>query len=535
MSHRLDKGFENLVGGSIASADEAAYAAHEAAFKHKAEPNRRQYSQAVRPATSSFSMRRAWTWFLWVSAMVVLAVFTREHGAAGVLAGSLLVVLAALPSMARLKVDPLDAPGLYGLVSAMFFGVTSLFWLGDPVNPPPGIVQEDVSHALPLVAIGLLAFGVGARLVGPARPRPRLKVPSDSVSPRTLIGFLVLSAIGTVVGFAVGASGYQIDAGARSDRVLAISQVFTQFATIGSLVVLAGALAQFGSQRQLRPGLLMLLVGVEVVVGFAAGFKGMALLPVILTGLAYVSCRGRVPWRALALTAVFTLVVLIPANGIYRLQIQNAANYPDQSVSTIALYSLGYAGSRFRHIDGVSLIDARTPELYAYGSGRRYLYLPALVLIPRALWVSKPVLDDGQEFSHTYWEIPTDRRTSTPITPVGDLLRNFGIVAVPIGMLIWGAVIGAFAALARRLRSPRAEMVYLLGLIAWVVNVESDLPQLVAGASKTMLVAVLVAALMMPGRGGAAGHERIGRWVRSRLRPRSADQARGLSATDMQL
>ena len=476
------------------------------------------YADDVSPDGSKVDGPGRAFWVVWALSIVGLALAADGGGPAAIVAGSVLVILATLPLLLRLRVDRLDAPGLYGLATAIFFGGVSLLWIGNPMYPPPGVERADVAQALRLVAFGALAFAVGARLMGGPRPRALLRMPPGVVSPRVLVGFLIVSTVITVAGFAVGASGYQVDAGARSSRILAVSQLVSQFATIGSVVVLAAAMRAFGSQAPRARRLLAVVVAVQVVIGFIAGFKGMSVLPVLLTGLAYVTCTGRLPVRALAITGAFTIFVLIPANYVYRVNLRNDPAFPDPTVTSVLFDSTAYVGSRFRHIDHVALIDARTPEMFAYGSGNRYLHLPALVLVPRAVWTEKPILDDGQEFSHSYWEIPNDQRTSTPLTQPGDLLRNFGVAGIGVGLLAWGLVVGGFGALLSRIRSPRAEAVYLLGLVVWVVNLETDIPQLVAGAAKTMLVATVAAGLLLPGRGGRPGYLQIRDVLRRRAR-----------------
>src|SRR3954469_21571197 len=121
--------------------------------------------------------RPARTWIAGLAACAAsLAIALSAEGDAGVWAACALVLVVCAPLAARLRRDPLDAPGIYALLSGLCYGLMSLSWLGDlPPVPAPGIGQDDVRDALVLVACGLAAFGVAARFAaGPVRPRPPL-------------------------------------------------------------------------------------------------------------------------------------------------------------------------------------------------------------------------------------------------------------------------------------------------------------------------------------------------------------------------
>lgn len=58
--------------------------------------------------------------------------------------------------------------------------------------------------------------------------------------------------------------------------------------------------------------------------------------------------------------------------------------------------------------------------------------------IPRLFWNDKPVASEPRKYSDLYFNFGEN---SFPITPIGDLLRNFGPIGVPIGMLLFGIVL----------------------------------------------------------------------------------------------
>jgi hypothetical protein len=62
-------------------------------------------------------------------------------------------------------------------------------------------------------------------------------------------------------------------------------------------------------------------------------------------------------------------------------------------------------------------------------------------LVPRVVWKEKPVSSDPRKFSDLYFNFGEN---SFAITPFGDLLRNYGIAGVPLGMMIIGIFLRLF-------------------------------------------------------------------------------------------
>lgn len=58
--------------------------------------------------------------------------------------------------------------------------------------------------------------------------------------------------------------------------------------------------------------------------------------------------------------------------------------------------------------------------------------------IPRIIWPDKPVASEARKYSELYFNFGEN---SFAITPMGDLLRNFGLIGVPLGMLILGMIL----------------------------------------------------------------------------------------------
>jgi hypothetical protein len=444
------------------------------------------------------------------------------EGPWGVILGVLLVIGTGVPLLLRLRANRLDGPGLYALITVAFLGVTSLGWLGDPKDAGPGLDQADVASALVFVAAGLVMFTIGARLVaGPVRRPPLLAFPARLAPSRLalIVAFLV-ALLGTLLGLATHTYGYLAAEGSAS-AFGGLTQAITFLAAFGGLVVLATALTYFGASERGLLWPLVCFVGIETAIGFFIGVKGAALQPLLFVALAFLRSRGKVPWLRIGVVAVLTLTLLVPINDVYRKSLRNDNETPRQALtgavsghtavssthSVKAAYD--YIFTRFRLVDSVALITRRTPRTFPYADGSRYWSLPALIVVPRVLWPEKPAIDDAAKFSHTYYEIPSDINTSTPITQGGDLFRNFGLVGLLGGLLAWGMVIGGWQRAYERRRSPRWEMVYLYTLVYFVTYVESDLPNLIATAAKTLPLVALAAWLLLPGRDSPPGYHRL--------------------------
>lgn len=469
------------------------------------------------------SERRRTLSVLMLPLAALLAALALSSGRMAVMGGVALVGLAAAPTLARLRSEPLDAPGLYAAATFLTFGVTGLAWLGTPEGPGPGLDQAEVGRALAVVALGIAAFGGGARLAGPDRPSSR---PAVGATPRlgVLATAYAVALVAIGAGFVLGTYGYVADVGAGQS-----AGAWTSFvAATGSVTILAVALAWLTSRERRFGVLLVALLLVQVPIGFVAGVKGESLIAPVLVGLAYVLYRRRIPWKAAATGVAVTFFVLVPANEAYRISLRSPGGAsagtiahlltdpglyrPDRSVDN----AVAYGFTRFRHIDHVALVVRYTPEEFAFGDGSHYYLLPLFVFVPRAVWSDKPVLDVAAQFSRTYWQIPPSIRTSQPVTQVGDLFRNFGLLGVAAGLFVWGILLSLWTRFWRMRRSPRLDLVYLYAMVVGVLYVESDLPFIIATTARSLPLAAVLGWLLLPGRAGEPGYVTLRRRLRLR-------------------
>ena len=88
----------------------------------------------------------------------------------------------------------------------------------------------------------------------------------------------------------------------------------------------------------------------------------------------------------------------------------------------------------------VSTYEQLRPYEESYGLDNNIWKDTTTFFIPRVIWPDKPVASEPRRYSDLYFNFG---ESSFVITPMGDLLRNFGIVGVPIGMLLLGIILRA--------------------------------------------------------------------------------------------
>jgi hypothetical protein len=457
---------------------------------------------------SRLAVRKLGAWLLATGFVAVLAV--RAGGMLGLSAAIALVVCVSVPQLWRLRQDLLDAPALYVASSVLLFGVMSLSWMGTPFNPPPGVSPADVTKALVMVSAALLCFSIGALTAGPARTR-RSRATSGTVrSPGFLVGLFVVGLAATTAGLATGAVGYRADL-TRAEGVSAAAEPLILLSRLAPFAVLCAAVVRFNRPSAFSRRSLGTLVAIQIVAGLGAGFKGQAILPVEYLLLAYIGAKGRIPWRALAVTSGALFLIVLPVVNGLRAQLRNGYSTPAAARRAVTDFeamrpdhaleqSHQYVTPRLRYADQVALIMRDTPRIYPFAGGATYG--PSLLLqgVPRAVWRDKPVLDQATQYAHTYWQVPETYRTATPMTQIGDLYRNFGWFGALAGALIIGLLLGAYQRIASRRTTLRAEVLHIFVLVNFVAftELETDLPVLVGEVAKTVPFALVTALFVFP-------------------------------------
>ena len=94
---------------------------------------------------------------------------------------------------------------------------------------------------------------------------------------------------------------------------------------------------------------------------------------------------------------------------------------------------------RLEHLTSVAVVVSNYEKLAPYEASHGLennivndLYTS---FIPRFIWADKPPTSDARSYSDLYFSFGEN---SFAISPFADLLRNFGVIGIPLGMLVLG-------------------------------------------------------------------------------------------------
>ncbi len=205
------------------------------------------------------------------------------------------------------------------------------------------------------------------------------------------------------------------------------------------------------------------------------GGRSSLMLSVIPIAVAFWYSGRRLKWQH---TAVFGSVLMVAIFGgiIYGTTFRqikgseeriNAGDYVGQIAETLDYISrtdttfiLSEGVSSLAHrIDnlsslGVVVANYEKLEPYEESYGLKDNIVKDLMtsLIPRLVWADKPNTSDPRAYSDLYFNFGEN---SFAITPFGDLLRNFGVIGIPLGMMVIGFYLRIIYAFLIDTASPR--------------------------------------------------------------------------------
>jgi hypothetical protein len=269
-----------------------------------------------------------------------------------------------------------------------------------------------------------------------------------------LILFGELSKLGA---YEVGNFGFQ--------SMSAVSTYGATLAMVGFLSTMGSFLLWFAifSTQHLKPHhylgaflLLMLIVYTTLLGGGKGGlFVGMLLL----IGAYILSGRRVNPWQALVLGSLITVTLFLGmAYGTVFRQIKG-----NESQVSLQDY-LGFGSdavdllSRQGFEDNLAIsMNAFLPRIETLSQAAVYVAnyervrpleasygiadiwtMTWTAFIPRAVWPDKPVISGARGLALLYFKLSG---TSPAITPMTDLLRNFGPIGIPLGMALLGVIL----------------------------------------------------------------------------------------------
>lgn len=110
-----------------------------------------------------------------------------------------------------------------------------------------------------------------------------------------------------------------------------------------------------------------------------------------------------------------------------------------QNTTIIVEDSLQALADRIDNLSSLAVVVANYEKLApyeaSYGLQNNIVNDAMTSLVPRFVWPEKPGTSDARAYSDLYFNFSEN---SFAITPFGDLLRNFGPIGVPLGMILLG-------------------------------------------------------------------------------------------------
>jgi hypothetical protein len=363
-------------------------------------------------------------------------------------------------------VDPLIFATLSYFIPAFVVGGLS-FAVGLSNPHYFGLVQ-DPAYNLPLtivlVGLGHAGFSLGyLSPIGTSGGRQLSGwLPSFDFSPESLIApglMLLLLGIGnTIIAFILGRFGYQrLAEYTNYDGLLFF---LTLFWVQGSFILWYAIFKRNRLDFFTIPLVAVLLV-TSLTKFLYSGSRGNIIqmfliitFAFILSGRRFTIKQGTIAGILLTLGLMVGMIYGTMFRNVKGTEeVQNADQYTrnifdtlDQVGQADMVDMLAFGASNFaERIDilttlavVVSNYEQLAPYEEIYGLSDNIWIETTTFLIPRVVWPNKPVVSDPRRYSELYFDFGGN---SYAITPVGDLLRNYGIIGIPIGMFVLGVVL----------------------------------------------------------------------------------------------
>ena len=275
---------------------------------------------------------------------------------------------------------------------------------------------------------------------------------------------LILLTIGlayTIAAFALGILGYQKVAEiGRFDGLIAVLSSFWYEGSFVLWVVI------FRSKKLnvVHYAVITILLATSLSRAAFQGNRGSLISIFILVAFAY-GCSGRkIGSKQMFAGGIFLTLALV-IGMIYgttfrtikvteeRMDMDKYAGVIGDTVNSISeqgvFSNIGFGieamGARLDSISPLAVVVSNYEKLgpyeEAYGLSNNIWNETVVFIIPRFIWPEKPVPTPPEKYADLYFNFPNNSFT---LTPMGDLLRNYGPWGVPLGMILIGFILRAF-------------------------------------------------------------------------------------------
>lgn len=366
---------------------------------------------------------------------------------------------------------PLVFPAWSYLLPAFFVGGILLFF--GAVEPYYLAYVEDESYYLPLtlayVIVGYLslvagfALPIGRKLGEIVSNRlPEWDWPTEKIAMPGML-LLGIGLANTVLAFTMGVLGFQkVEERGIFDGIIFLLSLFFAQASLLLWIYIFRHKTLGLTQFAVIATLLITSFGRSVF----QGNRGMFLNTFIMIAFAFILSGRKITFKsgslgsAIAFVAVvFGMIYGTTFRSIKQDQsVMGMDKYADVVASTFEqvgtkdlndnlTYGFVALGERLESVSALAVIVANYEKLAPYeelyGIDNNIWKDTTIFFIPRVIWPDKPVAIEPSKYAELYFNFSENAFT---VTPIGDLLRNFGPIGIPVGMLILGILIRFFYA-----------------------------------------------------------------------------------------
>jgi hypothetical protein len=327
---------------------------------------------------------------------------------------------------------------------------------------------QDADYNLPYTIV-LVMLGFGALSIGYFLPIGRRigafiadRLPGVNHSPTSYmipgVVLLVLGIGNSILAIALGILGFQRAEAINSyDGLIFLTTLFWMQASFLLWYVI------FYRRRVDTPAVIivLLLIGTSVSKALLAGSRGSLMNVFAFVILAYVMSGREFKFKQVALTSVIMAVLLV-MGMIYGTTFRTTKGsetavsfdrYADnvsrtfdeigrQDNAGLMEFAFAHAAERLDAVSSLAVVVSTYEQLRpyeeSYGLDNNIWKDTTTFFIPRVIWPDKPVASEPRRYSDLYFNFS---ESSFTITPIGDLLRNFGVIGVALGMLLLGIIL----------------------------------------------------------------------------------------------
>jgi hypothetical protein len=169
----------------------------------------------------------------------------------------------------------------------------------------------------------------------------------------------------------------------------------------------------------------------------------------------------------------------------------------EEDPSIIAEQNAQALADRIEQLSSVAVVvsnyEKLAPYEASYGLENNIVNDLYTSFIPRFVWPEKPPTSDPRAYSDLYFDYGEN---SFAISPFGDLLRNFGLVGIPIGMLVLGIYLRSIYALMIETPNPSMWKKVAYFSLLTVVSYESFYATIFPSMVRVVVVLALSLALV---------------------------------------